>query len=52
MLEKVSKKQKQIFFLRDLLNYNIHQPTNDFLDSLASHSIILYILQPTILTSH
>ena len=55
MLE-VSKEQKQIFLLGDfninLLNYNIHQPTNDFLDSLASNSIIPYILQPTRLTSH
>ena len=56
MLEKVSKEQKQIFLLGDfninLLNYNVHQPTNDFLDSLASNSIIPYILQPTRLTSH
>ena len=55
MLE-VSKEQKQIFLLGDfninLLNYNIHQPTNDFLDSLASNSIIPYFLQPTRLTSH
>ena len=56
MLEKVSKEQKQIFLLGDfninLLNYNIHQPTNEFLDSLASNSIIPYILQPARLTSH
>ena len=56
MLEKVSKEQKQTFLLGDfninLLNYNVHQPTNDFLDSLASNSIIPYILQPTRLTSH
>ena len=56
MLEKVSKEQKQIFLLGDfninLLNYNVHQPTNDFLDSLASNSIIPYILQPTRLASH
>ena len=56
MLEKVSKEQKQIFLLGNfninLLNYNIHQPTNDFLDSLASNSIIPYFLQPTRLTSH
>ena len=55
MLE-VSKEQKLIFLLGDfntnLLNYNVHQPTNDFLDSLASNSIIPYILQPTRLTSH
>ena len=56
MLEKVSKEKKQIFLLGDyninLLNYNVHQPTNNFLDSLASNSIIPYILQPTRLTSH
>ena len=55
MLE-VSREQKQIFLLGDfninLLNYNIHQPTNDFLDSLASNSIIPYILQSTRLTGH
>ena len=48
-LEKVSREQNQIFFLGDfninLLNYNVHQPTNDFV-SLASNSIIPYILQP------
>ena len=56
MLEKVSQKQKQIFLLGDfninLLNYNIYQPANGFLDSLASDSIIPYILQPKRLTSH
>ena len=50
-LEKVSKEQRRIFLLEDfninLLNYNVHQPTNDFLDSLASNSIIPYILEPT-----
>ena len=55
MLEKVSKEEKQIFLLGDfninLLNYNTLQPTNDFLDSLAS-TTIPYILQPTRLTSH
>ena len=56
MLEKVSQKQKQIFLLGyfniNLLNYNIYQPANGFLDSLASDSIIPYILQPKRLTSH
>ena len=56
MLEKVSKEQKQIFLLGNfninLLNYNVHQPTNYFLDSLASKSIIPHILQPARLTSH
>ena len=56
MLEKISKEQKQFFLVGDfninLLNYNVHQPTNDFLDSLASNSIIPYILQPARLRSH
>ena len=47
LLDKVSKEQKQIFLLVDfninLLNYNEHQPTNEFLDFLASSSIISYI---------
>ena len=55
LLDKISKEQ-QIFLLGDfninLLNYNEHQPTNEFLDSLASNSIIPYILQPTRLTIH
>ena len=48
MLDKVFKEQKQIDLLEDfnidLLNYIVHQPTNDFLDSLASNSIILLFL--------
>ena len=54
LLDKISKEQ-QIFLLGDfninLLNYNEHQPTNEFLDSLDSNSIIPYILQPARLTS-
>ena len=34
------------------MNYNDHQSTNDFLDSLASNSFIPYILHPTRITSH
>ena len=56
ILEILSKEQKQVFLLGDfninLLNYNDHQPTNDFLDSLASNSFIPYILHPTRITSH
>ena len=56
LLDKISREQKNIFLLGDfninLLNYNEHQPTNEFLDSLASNSIIPYILQLTRLASH
>ena len=34
------------------MNYNEHNQTNEFLDSLASNSCIPLILQPTRITSH
>ena len=38
LLDKISREEKNIFLLGDfninLLNYNKHRPTNDFLDSL------------------
>ena len=41
LLENISKEQKSVFLLRDfnvnLLNYNEHNQTNEFLDSLASN---------------
>ena len=47
IFEIVSKEQKQVFLLGDfninLVNYNDHQPTNDFVDSLACNSFIPYI---------
>ena len=47
VLEKVSKEQKSVFLLGhfniNLLNYNIHNPTNEFLDSLASNSFLPYL---------
>ena len=55
IIQIILKEQKQIFLLGDfnsnLLNYNVHQPTNDFLASLASSYIIPYIMQPTRLTN-
>ena len=56
LLENISKEQKSIFLLEDfnvnLLKYNEHNQTNKFLDSFASNSFILLILQPTRITSH
>ena len=44
LLEKISKERKSVFFSGDfninLLNYNIHNPTNEFLDSFASISFL------------
>ena len=51
----VSKERKQICLIGDfninLLNYNEHQPRNNFLDPLASNSFTPYILDPTRITS-
>ena len=56
LLDKISREKKSIFLLGDfninLLNYNEHRPTNDFLDSLASSSLLPFIIQPTRLTGH
>ena len=56
LLENISKEQKSIFLIGgfnvNLLNYNKHNQTDEFLDSLASNSFIPLILQPTRITSH
>ena len=56
LLGKVLKEQKSVFLLGDfsinLLNYNVHNPTNQFLDSLASTYFLTSILLPTRITSH
>ena len=56
LLENISKEQKSIFLLGDfnvnLLNYNEHNQTNEFLDSLCSNLFIPSILQPTRITIH
>ena len=50
-LQNICKEQKPFFLLRgfnvNLLNYNEHNQTNEFLDSLASNSFIPLILQLT-----
>ena len=51
LLKHISKKQKPTFLLGyfnlNLLNYNEHNSTKEFLDSLASNSIKPLILQQT-----
>ena len=46
LLDKLSKESKQASLLDDftinLLSYNDHQSANEFLDSLASNSIMQY----------
>ena len=56
LLDKLSKENKTIFLLGDfsinLLNYDIHPPTNEFLDSLSSHYFLPHILQPSRVTTN
>ena len=56
LLDKLSKENKIIFLLGDfsinLLNYDIHPPTNEFLDSLSSHYFLPHILQPSRVTTN
>ena len=56
LLDKLSKENKTMFLLGDfninLLNYDIHPPTNGFLDSLLSHYFVPHILQPSSVTTN
>ena len=56
LLEKLAKEQKTVFVLGDFnvdfLKYEQHKATNEFLDSLSSNMFLLYITQPTRITSH
>ena len=56
LLENISKEQKSVFLLGDfnvnLLNYNEHNQTNEFLNSLASNSFIPLIFKPNKITSY
>ena len=56
LLKKINQEQKTVFHLDDfnidLMHYNEHKPTNEFLDSLASNSYLPYIIQPSQHTSH
>ena len=50
ILDKLSKENKNVFLLRDfnidLLNYDQHSFTNEFLDSLSSHMLLPHLVQP------
>ena len=56
LLDKLSKENKTIFLLNDFninfLNYDIHPPTNEFLNSLLSHYFLLHILQSSRVTTN
>ena len=50
LLDKISKENKSVFLLGDfnvdLLKYDKHAPTNEFLDSLSAHMFLPHIVQP------
>ena len=56
LLDKLSKEIKNIFLLGNFninfLNYDIHPPTNEFLDSLSSHYFLPHILQTSRVTAN
>ena len=51
LLDKLSKEKDTVFlsgdFDIDLLNYDQHLPTNEFLDNFSSHMLLSHIVQPT-----
>ena len=55
-MEKISKENKLIFLIGDfninLLNYESHGETNDFINTMISHYLLPYILHPTRVTDH
>ena len=54
LLDNITKENKTTFLLGDfnidLLKYDSHTSTNEFLDSLSSNMVLLYILHPTRVT--
>ena len=56
LLDKLSKENKTIILLGDFninfLNYDIHPPTNEFLDSLSCHYFLPHILQSSRVTTN
>ena len=55
-LTKIDQNKYAVFLMGDfnidLLKYESHNCTNDFINSLVSHSFLRYILQPTRVTDH
>ena len=56
LLQKISKEKKNVFLLGDfnvdLLKYEKHAWTIEFIDSLSSYMYLPYILHPTIVTGY
>ena len=56
LMRKLSKEKKNVFLLGDfnvdLLKYDKHPGTNEFIDSRSSYMYLPYILHPTRVTGH
>ena len=56
ILSKVAKEDKLTFMMGDfninLLNYESHSDTNQFINNMISHYLLPYILHPTRVTIH
>ena len=56
LLKEINQEQRTVLLLDnfniDLIHYNEHKPTNEFLDSFASNSCLPNIIQPSRHTSH
>ena len=55
-MHKISKENKLILLMGDfninLLNYNSHNKTNDYVNTMISHYLLPHILHPTRVTDH
>ena len=56
VLQKSTKERNDIFFHGDfnlnLLNYDTHSETNDFINLMMTHYLLPHILHPTRVTDH
>ena len=56
LLQKLGKENKHIFLMSDinlnLLNYESHSDTNDFINTMVSHYLLPYVLHPARVTDH
>ena len=56
IMQKISNKNKLLFLMGDfnvnLLNYESHIDTNDFINTMISHYLLPHILHPTRVTNH
>ena len=56
IMQKISEENKLLFLMGDfnvnLLNYESHIDTNDFINTMISHYLLPYILHPTRVTDH